>query len=120
MSNEKPENFVEINEAEWAKSDWFSYNPDKVEFRQFVIDDLDGKPIYHNFRLYWMPDGHGYAITNEFWKGRVRIFRFGCQHQWEELSYQECRKRDIGHAGKCWHVYECKLCKKIKGVDTSD
>jgi hypothetical protein len=119
-SNTKPDNFVELTEKEWAQSDWFTYSPEKTEFRQFAIDDLDGKSVYHNFRLYWMPCGHGYAITRDYWKGRVRVFRFGCNHKWKELSYQECKERNLYHGGSCYHVDECELCKQVKGRDSSD
>ena len=117
--NQIPDNMVELTEAQWAQSDYFSYDPESVETRQFTISDVSGKNVFHTFRLYHMHDGHGYAITHEYWQGRVRVFRFGCQHEWHELCENECEKRNINHFGNCWHVEECVKCNHVRSFDSS-
>jgi hypothetical protein len=117
--NTLPENMIELTEADWAQSDYFNYDPTNTEHRQLLIADVCGKEVFHNFMLYHMPDGHGYAITNEYWNGRVRVFRFGCDHEWHELCHNECEKRNISHFGNCWHVEECAKCNQIRSYDSS-
>lgn len=117
--NQKPDNLVELTEKEWSQSDWFSLDPDSTEIRQFCIADTNGREVFHTFRLYHMHYGHGYAITNDYWAGRVRVFRFGCEHEWHELWSNECEKRNIPHFGNCWHVQECVKCNHIRSYDSS-
>lgn len=117
--NEKPDNLTEMTERQWAQSDWFSLDPERVENRQFSILDTKGREVFHTFRLYHMHDGHGYAITHDYWAGRVRVFRFGCEHEWHELCHNECEKRNINHFGSCWHVQQCSKCNQIRSYDSS-
>ena len=48
-----------------------------------------------------------------------------CIHQFVELSRSEIEKRNAQGAnllnfGRCWHVYECRVCGQIRYEDTSD
>lgn len=43
-----------------------------------------------------------------------------CVHEFEELSYAECKERGIIHFGHCWHVWRCPKCGVVQGHDSSD
>lgn len=43
-----------------------------------------------------------------------------CIHDYNEISYDECRKLNVYHAGRCWHVYKCSKCGETRGYDSSD
>jgi hypothetical protein len=43
----------------------------------------------------------------------------GCEHDFEEISSEECRRLGVYHAGMCWHVNRCKLCGEIASYDSS-
>lgn len=123
--NEVPTGFREITEEEFSKSYFFHYTPEEHEFRQFVIPDPEGKHRYGNcvkgVHLYRFFDGTGIALVSEYWEGKVRYFKFGCQHDYSvTLSPEECRSRNIPHYGNCYHVYECSKCKHVLAQDSSD
>lgn len=117
--NDPPPNFKEMTELEWAQSSYFSQDPIHKEFRQFVITGTNGRNTYHNFRLYYMDEHSGYAITNEYYEGKVRVFKFGCEHRYKELSQAECRDKKINHYGNFFHVTECENCGHIMCYDSS-
>ena len=50
----------------------------------------------------------------------VKYLAFGCEHDYESLSWQECKDQGIFHGGSCWSVRRCKLCGDIQSHDTSD
>lgn len=117
--NDIPPNLVELSEAEYVRNNYFSYEPVFVEFRQFVFENLSGKKYYHNFRLYYMDEHSGYAVTADYDAGKVRYFRFGCNHEYAELTAQQSADLGIRHFGNCYHVYKCTKCDKIRQVDSS-
>lgn len=122
--NTVPPNFREITYDEFAKSDFFSYSFTTREFRQFKYELNPSKPItYVSCWLYYMLLGHGYGFISDFWgqEGKkLRIFKFGCKHQFVELTQQECKEQNILHFGRCWYVYKCQLCGIIKSEDNGD
>lgn len=116
-------NFKEITEKEFAQSKFFSYGADRTEYRQILPDRLPwkGEKYALSVTLYYLYDGTGYGISSDYWQGKVRYFRFAaCEHEYKELSQQECRKRGLYHAGRCYHVSECVKCGRINAVDSSD
>ena len=129
--NDAPPNLKEISEKEWARSGFFAaYHFFHEEFRQFIIKSLpstssvtgkisEGRDVYHSFKLYYMDEHHGYAITNDYWEGKVRAFQFGCDHKYRELTSQECVDKGVSHFGGCWHVHECSECGNIHSCDSS-
>lgn len=130
--NDAPPNLREITEKEWVRSGYFSVHSFfHEEFRQFIIKSLpatsektgkilnEGRDVYHSFKLCYMDEHHGYAITHDYWEGKVRVFHFGCNHKYHELSFQECNYRGISHFGNCWHVHECRECGNIYSCDSS-
>ena len=100
--NDPPVNFKEITEAEFAKSQFHSYTPTHIEFRQMILkDDLTpgklagGKMV--QAKLFWFSDDTGVAISGDYWKGKVRYFSFGCNHDVEQKTFApgctpQCKK----------------------------
>src|SRR5574337_1258665 len=89
--NDPPVNLKEITEAEFAKSQFHSYTFSHVEFRQMLLkDDLTrarggGKMV--QAKLFWFPDDTGVAISADYWKGKIRYFSFGCNHDVEQKTF---------------------------------
>ena len=122
--NDPPPNWKRITEEQFAKSDYFTYGFVRSEYRQFVNpekDELDSK--YQGMisvQLLYMHAGHGYAIHNDWMNDRICYYRFGCEHKYVGLDQQECRRRNIPHYGRCYHVSECSICGHIYSCDSSD
>lgn len=90
--NDPPVNFKEITEADFAKSQFHSYSPTHIEFRQMILkDDLSpgklngGKMV--QAKLFWFGDDTGVAISADYWKGKVRYFSFGCNHDVDAKTF---------------------------------
>jgi len=118
--NDAPPNMIELTEKEWVQSGYFSREPVFKEFRQFIIKSLNGRDTYHNFNLHYMDENSGFAITHEFYEGKVRVFKFGCDHKYKELCYKECIDKGITHFGGCYHVNECENCGHVLSYDSGD
>jgi len=120
--NEAPEGWEEITEKEFVQSDFFIYTWEAFEFKQ--LDKLaDGTHLEGPIlpvKLFWMNDGTGYGISSDYWKGKIRFFRFGCRHDYRGMGVEECRERGISHFGRCYHVSECRKCGYVHAVDSSD
>lgn len=115
-ANEVPTNWREVSEKEFAQSNAFTYAPQKREYRQILPE---GEPHIIGVWLNFMHDGTGWAMASDYWAGKVRFFKFGCEHRYRELGSAECRERGIQHFGMCWHVSECEKCGDVRSVDTS-
>jgi len=90
--NDPPVNLKEITEADFAKSQFHSYTFTHVEFRQMLLkEDLSpgklsgGRMV--QAKLFWFTDDTGVAISADSWKGKVRYFSFGCNHDVEQKTY---------------------------------
>jgi hypothetical protein len=90
--NDPPVNFKEMTEKEFAQSQFHSHSPVLVEYRQMIVkDDLspgkltNGKMI--STHLYWFADDTGIAIAADYWKGKIRYFSFGCNHDLEQRRF---------------------------------
>ena len=121
--NDAPPNLREIKAKEFAQSMFFIYSPEYVEYRQVDPKQVGPREKYFlDLRLFYMHDGTGFALAHDYWKGRVRYFRFGkCMHEaTEELSPQEARANGVEHWGMCYHVYKCRNCGYTYAVDSSD
>lgn len=119
--NYKPPNWKELTSEQFACSDFFTYDFETYEFRQFKDPEHnDGYNGLISVRLYYMPAGHGYGIYSNWTDKKVRYFRFGCEHKYEELDVVECRRRNIPHYGRCWHVLQCQKCNHLHSYDSSD
>lgn len=90
--NDPPVNFKEISEEEFAKSQFHNYTFTHVEFRQMILnEDLSpgrltrGKMV--QAKLFWFSDDTGIAISADYWKGKIRYFSFGCNHDVEQKTF---------------------------------
>jgi hypothetical protein len=131
---EAPPGWREITPKELAQSNYGTYMPDSIEFRQFILpEDKDAdRATVQGVNLLRFYDGTGIAIVTNFWGGQrygndgwkkeqhVRFFAFGCDHEYKELSYAECQEQGIRHEGMCWHVNKCQKCGHVESRDSSD
>jgi len=106
--NDPPVNLKEISEEEFAKSQFHNYSFSYVEYRQMHLkDDLTrahggGKVV--SAKLFWFSDDTGVAISADYWKGKVRYFSFGCNH---DVATKEFAPGCGCHCKKCnTNVYQ--------------
>ena len=128
--NDLPPNFKKITPAEFAASEFFSFVPEKVEYRMAVYAHRRGaRPVYTTFVLYHFHDGTGIAVARVYEESKAnkydksgkrkphphgygaRFFRFAlCEHRWERSA----------NVGNCLNEYTCQACGMKKQVDSSD
>lgn len=122
--NDYPLGWKEITEKEFAQSKFWVYRSTMVESRQMYHKTPEGhNDVVKGFTgavLYWFHDKTGVAMSHDYWGGKIHYYVFGCDHKYTELSQDECGKRGIYHAGRCYHVSECKVCGTISAHDSSD
>jgi len=121
--NDFPPGWVEIGEKDVLNErTFFLYSPEVIEHRQMFAKDERGigRGACLTARLYHFHDGTGIAMSEDYDKNVIRWFRFGCVHEWRSVTPQECSKRGIYHAPRCYSVSECKKCGHIKSIDSSD
>jgi len=124
--NTFPVGWREVTEKEYAQYGT-TYIPEYIETRQMFRvkdDDVTGRDNFLTNKimsatLFWFRDKTGWAIVPNFWEGSIRYFRFGCDHEYKELSMSESAKRGVHHFGNCYHVRECKKCGHIYAYDSS-
>ena len=94
----------------WTKTGYFQFNHPEAPYigawKLFYYNTPNEKP-------------EGYAIGTSYADKKVYFAHFGCDHEYRELSMNECRARKISHLGMCWHVVECKHCGRIESYDSS-
>lgn len=119
--NDAPPGWEEISVKELVQKTLFSsYNPEVIDYRQILR--VEGKPLPTMLpaKLLIYHDGTGVGIVCDYWGEKVTYYRFGCRHEYHELSYDDCCSRGIYHAGRCYHVSECSKCGHINAADSSD
>lgn len=79
--NDAPKGWRQITEAEFARSIFFSHDPQKTETRQILRVEGKQASAMIPARLYWFWDKTGIAIVNDFWKRSVTYYAFGCDHE---------------------------------------
>lgn len=120
--NYPPTNFREISEKEFAQSHFHIYTPIAISFAQIYLNPNPNRQrdAVHSVKYFFMHDMTGYAIGADYWDGKVHYYKFGCDHDYRQVSQEECRDRDIVHFGRCYHVSECKKCGFLEAIDSSD
>jgi hypothetical protein len=113
--NQAPPNLKEITEREFAQSFLFHYEPKKYESRFVAVDQLKlcGIAVKQMMplRMMWHHDGTGVALSNDYWEGKVRFFKFAtCEHKFDGGG----RK-----LGNCFYEHTCSKCGYKKQVDSS-
>lgn len=117
--NDFPVGWREITVGEFARSDFFTYSPIYMEYRQMHSKD---RPTFKMTaaKLFHFSDGTGIAMEQDYWGEDVIYYKFGCDHSYDELSSKESHNRGIKHFGMCFHVYECSKCSHVMSQDSSD
>jgi len=105
--NEKYSGWEEITIEEFARSRFFTECIIAHQYKQVVLDPDKGQ---EGVRCFVFIDGGGFALAGEYWEKRLRIFRFGCDH---EMEFQE-------QLGRCYRRYRCKKCGYTQDIDSSD
>jgi hypothetical protein len=86
----------------------------------FDPEDTQHKNAIHGARLFLMYDKTGYAITRDYWAGKLRYFKFGCEHKYRNISLEEAIDRNLPRPARCLHIGECEKCNHILSTDSSD
>lgn len=119
-NNDWPDNMVEMDDAEICQSKLFYNVPKKIEYKKFNITNDNNNTDNVTLILFHLDKTSGIALELPFWTAKSKWYRFGCCHEYVELSQEECQSRGIDHFGMCYHVKECKNCKQIYSCDSSD
>ena len=118
--NAFPPGWRELTQADFAKSAYFTYSPELVEYRQMYDSGglrVGGQPAV-SAHLNFLHDNTGFAIVNDFWKGTVKFFAFGCDHEFVDGS-AEAERRQIRRFYPDNARY-CPKCNYLAIHDTSD
>src|SRR5208282_41179 len=122
-SNCLPVNLREITMEQFAQSIFFTYTPDYTRFNQCPEKE---KGTIINWHEYWYDDGTGFALVQDYWEKKVRVFKMGCEHSYSEVgSAKELAELYPEHAGKyeggrCMHNTVCTKCHALWIYDSSD
>lgn len=116
-SNKVPPGWKEITEEEFVKGKFFIYTPAYREYRQLhpkqkagVKSEETGDCLFEAW-LYFYRDGQGIAMMPDIDAGKVRYFKFGCDHSMEEIESDSRRHL---------HTYKCRKCGYEVTYDSSD
>lgn len=101
--NSMPLGWRELTMEEFAQSRFFVYSVIATEFRQFEFKDLRGEKVMQSVRMFHTDVAEGFALVNDYWKGAVRFFRFGCEHEYRKMTNKEVHKFGV-------HDLICKHC----------
>lgn len=119
--NHLPPGWREIAEEEFAKSHFFIYGFEYVDYRSVMWPEGEHQHksnVVHGAKLFYMWDKSGYAIVRDYWGGKIRYFKFGCDHTWgAQFTPEEEEKLP---RGRCIHNSKCSKCGHIQSVDSSD
>ncbi|RDJ34933.1 MAG: hypothetical protein DWQ19_08855 [Crenarchaeota archaeon] len=115
----------------YRKATWHEYwhvagrsRPDYTEFRQVQI----GK-MFRSLTIEWyfncafailQPQKWTLKEGKIHWQESPKYYLIGCDHEYRELSHQECHEAGISHYGNCWHVNRCDKCDHVESYDSSD
>ena len=117
--NTTPDNWRPIDIEEYYLKN--VNTPDFIEKRQ--LRQLNEKSLKKtiNAVLHWFSDGTGTALELDMINKQVNFYAFGCDHEWIELSQDECKQKNIPHLGSFYHHVEiCTKCGNTKAYDTYD
>jgi len=115
--NQFPPGWTEITQEQFAKSDFFTYSPVLAEHRQMHATTGSTEPVT-TATLWWLPGFEGFALVNDYWKGTVRFFRFGCKHEWGDAREELAKRgRTLFSTEK---AHYCIKCGHFFITDSSD
>lgn len=120
--NDLPAGWTQISEEEFAKSSYFTYGAEVIEYRQMYARDENGdrsfvsNPVI-SAHLHFFPQNVGFAIVADYWKGKLTFYKFGCLHVWGAVPEE---KRAGIHLFRCQSASWCAKCQTLNIVDSSD
>lgn len=118
-------NMVEMSEEEFAKSSFFVNCIEYVGYRQILPNRLpptmkEKQMLSVRYFITNVRDMSGFAMSQEYWKGKVRYFRFGpCEHKFRNPT-EEDFKNGVPRPAMCFSVSVCEKCGYVYAVDSSD
>lgn len=114
--NDIPPGWRETTEDDFAKSFrvWCLEGYDTRQFRDSPYKTESGHPLI-DAQLFFFNSQEHFGMMLDYWAGKVRYFRFGCDHDYRGVSVQEARQRGILHHGGTYFVRECRKCGHIYG-----
>lgn len=120
----QPKGWRRSDTMELATSIFFAQLPVAVGYEQFT-NDPDGNRIpWMEAQLFYFADGTGFAFEHDFWKAEVYVYRFGCRHEYEEITraelYQRLGNRRPLMSGSHDHIRWCNKCGYWRMDDSSD
>lgn len=122
--NHAPKDWREITEKEFSQSQFFGNTPVALEFRQLNYDYDNNRLKNDNMlsvQLYLYEDGTGIGLARDYWKGKARYFKFGCQHDYQEYGPAFAKEHNLPYyAGNCLHNTQCTKCHRVWCYDSSD
>lgn len=122
--NDSLPNLEEITSEEFAQSGFFTWSIIGTEFRQINADRFNkGKlfsPVesFTTAKIFFLnsPYESGFVIVNDFWKKKVRYFKFAkYHHDYKEITAAEAG----GPAFSCYHYCKCVKCGELYEYDSS-
>lgn len=120
--NHAHKDWREITEAEFARSSFFTYSPIAEGYRHLIYDyNGDNLDEQLSMRIYYMWDGTGFGLYSDYWKKKLRFFRFGCAHTYREYGAKEAQEKGWPHESwRCYHNTVCTKCGHFFAYDSSD
>ncbi len=108
------------------------YSADSVEYCQIIGERLKqykGREVnYYSKKektnvlsgIVFVFDDFSFIVENNQWEKSQRFWKVAvCHHDYKEVGLKRARELGVTHFGNCYHVYECKLCHKAYGQDSS-
>jgi hypothetical protein len=119
--NDPLPNMVELTEKEFARASALTYPEQLSGYRQIVNPKFNnGKVLSLTFFVTNRQDMSGWAISTDYWAGKVRFFKFAaCRHEFRE-SGPEDWANGVPKSRMCLSVSVCKKCGYVREIDSSD
>jgi hypothetical protein len=109
--NVAPTNFREVEEAEFAQMHMDGYMVMTEERQLLEYHDGTKIPSRIHCTLFIHSGNCGYAIERDYWKKKVRYYRFDkCIHNWVHTEV----------LGRCYNRYTCSKCGEKQSIDSGD
>lgn len=95
--------------------------PSHVEYRTIIIrkEHMSAKIFYFSDCAYAMVfdlKSHMNKDNHLVYDKPILYYKIGCEHNYIELTKEQCFERNLIHFGLLWHVNLCKKCGMIKVV----
>jgi hypothetical protein len=116
-----PYSVTTVHEFRHQFSNW---TPSYVEYRTITIRKtrMSAKIFYFHDVAYAMVFDSKWHLNKEgkkVYNKPILYYKIGCEHDYKELSTEQCAERNLIHYGMCWHVYACDKCGMIEAQDSS-